>query len=95
MCGRGQVEGRRKLFGIGGLQPPGYVYNGGMSNTRGRGNMETNTETFERWVGQQSIRLPWMDEFLARELDGDETRLVHVTRLVTPFGTFTRGLEAA
>lgn len=53
------------------------------------------TETFGRWVRTQTVRAQWMDDFLRTQLGGDESRSVRVTRLVTPFGTFTRNIEAA
>ena len=42
----------------------------------------------------QPIRTTGMDEFVRTELDGDESRMIRVTRQFTPFGTFTRGMEA-
>ena len=72
--------------------------NESMSNTdtnhKGSRNMETTEETFAEWAAMQPIRARWMDEFCARELGGDESRMIRVTRRVTFFGTFTEGMEA-
>jgi hypothetical protein len=57
-------------------------------------NTETSEETFAEWAAMQPIRARWMDEFCARELGGDESCMIRVTRRVTFFGTFTEGMEA-
>jgi hypothetical protein len=57
-------------------------------------NTETSEETFAEWAAMQPIRTTRMDQFVQNELDGDESRMIRVTRLHTPFGTFTRGMEA-
>ena len=56
--------------------------------------METTEETFAEWAAMQPIRTRRMDQFVANELDGDESRMIRVTRQFTPFGIFTRGMEA-
>lgn len=56
--------------------------------------METTEETFAEWAARQPIRTTRMDQFVANELDGDESRMIRVTRQFTPFGIFTRGMEA-
>ncbi len=57
--------------------------------------MTSRTETFSEWISRQPIRAEWMDEFLRTELDGDEDGMVTVRQRVTPFGTFTLGIEVA
>jgi len=57
--------------------------------------MNTRTERFSEWASRQPVRTTRMDEFVRDELGGDEDRMVTVTQEVTPFGTFTVGMEVA